>query len=236
MTSTVDHDSLARRRQEIESAFQARIDHALVARSGDVSEYARQQVLKPFWPIGLCVAWILKREEGPAAQCFARHRLGTEMRPVEGWREATTTLVNALGDKQIEASGLRNRSGEPAAIAAFEWAYSHLAQRGPYDEIKGRDGAIAYRDVKISAARMRELWPVEKPANNNARDKKEQERLCKEVLALRMRANPDTPTPKSKLRAEFPGVSKRAFDRAYSRAAEESGASAWTAPGRRRKA
>jgi len=60
---------------------------------------------------------------------------------------------------------------------------------------------------------------------------------CQRWLEGRMKQNPDRPTEtKTDIFAEakrrFPGLSARAFKRAWSTAVKQSGATAWTTPGR----
>jgi len=50
-----------------------------------------------------------------------------------------------------------------------------------------------------------------------------------------MRGDPDNPIPKAQLKGRFLDVPDRAFQRAFTDAVKESGALAWSAPGRRPK-
>ena len=43
----------------VDPSVAALIDRDLRERMGPVTAYARQQIESPFWPIGLCVAWLL---------------------------------------------------------------------------------------------------------------------------------------------------------------------------------
>jgi hypothetical protein len=121
-----------------------------------------------------------------------------------------------------------------------------IQQRAPYDEVRGADGQIAYRDVRIAAARIREEWPdetlaAERPekqeskATTAARIKQERENACLEALKERMRANPNDPVAKEKLRQDFPGFSARAFNQLFSQASRETGCVAWSKGGPRRR-
>src|SRR5271166_5413581 len=74
--------------------------------------YARQQLEGPYWPIGLCVAWVLGPDPASAEDLFARHRLATDLRPIDGWAEARTTLVRALEAGRMEARGIRPEESE----------------------------------------------------------------------------------------------------------------------------
>ena len=81
---------------------------------------------------------------------------------------------------------------------------------------------------------METEWPAATPATKRARDKREGESACLHAVKERMRANPSDPIAKEKFRLEFPGVTKRAFDRLYSQAVRETRCSAWSKAGRRR--
>jgi len=65
---------------------------------GVATAHARQQLDRPYWPIGLCVAWVLGPDPTTAADLYANHRLGTELLPLDGWAEARTTLLHAASE------------------------------------------------------------------------------------------------------------------------------------------
>jgi len=67
----------------------------------------------------------------------------------------------------------------------------------------------------------------------DAAGKGEKEKDCKTALMERMRASPEDPVTKKKLKPEFPDVSGRAFNRLYSQAVDETGCLAWSERGRR---
>ena len=71
-------------------------------------------------------------------------------------------------------------------------------------------------------------------ATKKARQQQERELRYLEALKRRMREKPNDPDVKATLHQEFNGVSKRAFNELYGRAAKETGTDAWTKPGRRR--
>jgi hypothetical protein len=64
------------------------------------------------------------------------------------------------------------------------------------------------------------------------------ESACRRWLTQIMRESANQPRPKKEVRAEacegFPGLGKNAFDRAWTSAIAEAGASAWCSAGRRR--
>jgi hypothetical protein len=76
---------------------------------------------------------------------------------------------------------------------------------------------------------------AETPAMKRAREKKEREQACLTTLVERMRADPNDPVPKGKLRKNFPLISERAFGALFSQATREPGCAAWSKSGRRRR-
>ena len=223
---------------------------------GAMMVYAQRLSEDPFWPIGLCVAWVLGGDPSEATQLYARHRLGNGVIHVDGWVGARTSLLRALTAGKIEALGVRPDDDQRVSIPAHEWIDLRIQQRGPYDEVGRADGSIAYRDVKVASAGMHAEWPApeaakaeapekqeseaveppaETPAMRRARDKAKSENGCQEALEERMRANPNDPVPKGKLRLEFPEVSGRAFHQLFRQAVRETRCLAWSRAGRRRQ-
>jgi hypothetical protein len=188
------------------------------------------------------------------AQLYARHRLGNGVIHVDGWVGARTSLLRALTAGKIEALGVRRDDDQRVSIPAHEWIDLRIQQRGPYDEVGRADGSIAYRDVKVASAGMRAEWPAleaakpeapdkqesesveppaETPAMKRAHDQQENDDACLEALKERMRANPNAPVPKRRLRLEFPEVSGRAFHHLFRQAVRETRCFAWSKAGRR---
>src|ERR1700722_5219252 len=232
---------------------------ALIARDlekgmGVAKKYADKLIGDSFWPIGLCVAWVLGGDPSEAAQLYARHRLGMGVIHVDDWVRGRTSLLRALTGGKIEARGVRPDDDQRVSIPAHEWIDLRIQQRGPYGEGGRADGSIAYRDVKVASAGMHAEWPApeaakaeapekqeseaveppaETPAMRRARDKAKSENGCQEALEERMRANPNDPVPKGKLRLEFPEVSGRAFHQLFRQAVRETRCLAWSKAGRR---
>ena len=217
----------------VEARIKALIDRDLGERTGAAIAYAREQLEGPYWPIGLCIAWIMSADPDAAVELYARHRVGMELTPVDGWGEAQMKLVRELKAGHVEAWGNRSEGGERVAIGRQEWIDLRIVQRGPYDEVRRLDGSIAYRDVRIEAAAIRKACPPETPALKSARDKRARERVCLAALTQLMKEAPNDPVPKLEVKRRFPDVSKRAFDRLFTQAAGESGCVAWSKGGRR---
>lgn len=213
--------------------FKALLEHDLNEGMGVALAYARAQAGKPHWPIGLCIAWVHAREEEEATSLYARHRVGTELRPIDGWPAACASVQHALMAGRIQGFGLCSDGSNRIAIAPHEWIDVKIRQRGPFDEMRGANGSISWRDVRIPKASAVKEWPAESPT---IRQKRERERSCLEALKQRMATNLDRPIAKKTLRLEFPGVAERPFDALFSKAVAETGATAWSTGGRRRKA
>jgi hypothetical protein len=173
---------------------------------------------------------------------------------VDDWVGARTSLLRALAGGKIEARGVHRDDDQRVLIPAHEWIDLRIQQRGPYDEVGRADGSIAYRDVKVASAGMRAEWPApeaakaegpdkqesesveppaETPAMKRAHDQQENDDACFEALEERMRANPNDPVPKKKLRLEFPEASGRAFHHLFRQAVRETRCFAWSKAGRR---
>ena len=217
----------------VDPVVKALIERNLEEGRSVATAHARQQLDGPYWPIGLCVAWVLGPDPSTAADLYAEHRLGMELLPLDGWSEARTTLLQALAAGRIEALGVGTDESTRVSIPAQEWIDLRIVQRGPYDEVRRADGSIAYRDVRIEAATMRHRWRPETQAMKTVRERKAIDRACLSALIERMRKSPNDPVPKKELKPQFRGVSERAFERLYSQAVQESGCLAWGKGGRR---
>ncbi len=221
-------------------AEEALAEKGLEAILGATREYARRRTRSSYWPVGVCISWLLTRDLDEAVRRYARHQHWGEARADDDWGGARERLIEALKAGQLEAAGLPAEGGERLSIPALDWFDLRIVRRGPYDEIRDRDGEIAFRDVQILAERVRELWPARTQARRAALSRQELEAQFLEALKARMRANPDVPMPKARLWREFEekgpefrNVSKRARDRLFTQAARETGANAWSAPGAR---
>jgi hypothetical protein len=198
--------------------------------------YAREQLQEAYWPIGLCIAWVLKRSHDEASEAYAHHRVGIGLAPIAGWTDARTALIRALAAGEVVALGIRPDNDQRIQISAAEWIDLRIRQRGMYDEIwratSRNDQSIVYRDVRIGAQKMQARWPLQTHATKAAFERREAELL--EKLKTRMLESRDKPTrTKKELMQEFPNVSKRAFGRLYTQSSFETGSVAWSKGGRR---
>jgi hypothetical protein len=233
-----DLPTTKRRRQKIDP-FRAFVERNLVEGLPAILTYARQQEGSGFWPLGLCIAWVLGRELSQAAEIFARHRAGMEHGP-GSWPEALDEVVRGLQAGTLVAVGIRTATDVRVWIPTIEWLDLSIVRRGFYNEVWRLDArgklSPAYYDVRIVAKQMRKEWPAETAAKKRARERLDTECACFENLKQRMREKPNEPVAKKTLAREFhPAISERAFNRCYAQAVRETGAVAWTKAGRRRR-
>ena len=92
-------------------------------------------------------------------------------------------------------------------------------------------------NVQLSRADVIRNWPSAKAPETVPPSTSGKEAACRAWLAQIMRDEPDKPRAKEEVWTEalrrFPGLAKRAFDRAWSRAIEDTQAARWRSPGRR---
>ena len=85
------------------------------------------------------------------------------------------------------------------SLVRLDWLNLRVDQRGPYDEIRNKHNAIAFRDVQILAECVRDLWPAGTSAQCGAASQLDQERQWLQALIIRMQADPDHPLSKETL-------------------------------------
>jgi hypothetical protein len=207
----------------------------LAPRFGAEVLQVNQLIASSYWPIGLCVAWILTRDPEVAASRYVRHRAWTELRTNDGWLEAQNQLIEALRKGSIEALALEDHHGDGArkAIPPPNWIDLKITQRGPFDEICRLDGRHAYRDARIAAEQVCKLWPKLSKASRTVREGYVREEACRVQLIAMMQSSPNVPTPKAELRKKFVGLSTRRFDEIFTRAAADAKTPEWSRAGRR---
>jgi hypothetical protein len=222
------------RESKIKPDIEALVERNFAEGKSTALAHAHRESEESFWPIGLCIAWVLKRGRSPAVEVYAHHRLWMGVRQIEGWAGARTELIRALQAGRVTAIGICIESGKRAPLRAMDWLDLRVIQRGPYDEVCGPDVrgkySLAYRDVRIATEQMREQW-VERPIETT-------DAACLQWLKTLMtdRPKPRENDTKAALRREFPAVSERKFDSLFAQAARETGFSAWSRGGRRPRA
>ena len=179
--------------------------------------FGRRQSDKPFWPLGLCIAWVMSQDLVHAVKLFARRRLGLQYDRDE-WATARTKLMNRLGEGRIQAFGLTPRERKRIEISAVEWMDLWITQRGAYEEVRHEGRSFAYHDVRIAAAQMCELWCSKGPPS--APDQEAASPIGigprgQEVVETRVAGAAEAPPPDEReppARPETPAA-KRARDR-----------------------
>jgi len=96
--------------------------------------YACQKADNPFWPIGLCIAWVARQNTAGAIKLFARRRVKRSFQSAE-WANARTRLVNGLGAGDVQSSGLLPSGKTHVPIPAVEWMDLQVRQRGPNEDV-----------------------------------------------------------------------------------------------------
>jgi hypothetical protein len=149
---------------------------------------------------------------------------------------ASEQMLNAW--PAVEA--VQDEAPEKPKISGGELPAQASAARGPNDkQLGGRSESPAETAAMEKAPEKQGIKagepPAETPAMKLTREKQELERACLKTLMERMRADPNDPVPKRELWPDFPGITKRAFGPLFSQASRETGCSAWSKAGPRRR-
>jgi hypothetical protein len=177
------------REKKKDSLLRTLVDRDLKERMGAPVARARQRSEDPFWPVGLCIAWVLARGRSEAVELYARHRVGLGVREVDGWREAQTAVLRALASGRIKASGFRPQDGVRVPVEGH-------ARR--------LDGSIAYSDVRIEALEIRQEWRIETPAAKTVREKKGGRESVAEPADREDEGDPEPSHPEIEIDAAVP--------------------------------
>jgi hypothetical protein len=135
---------------------------------------------------------------------------------------------------------VKDAAPEKPEIRGGELPAQAPAARGPNDKQLGEGSespaeTAAMEKVPEKQESRTGKPPAETPAMKRARAKQGLERAGLKTLMERMRADPNDPVPKRELWPEFPGITKRAFGPLFSQASRETGCSAWSKAGPRRR-
>lgn len=212
----------------------------LISVYGDASTQSEWQYIKtlmehPFWPIGLCIAWILKRQVEDAAERWRQHRMWSEVGFSDGWPDARDQLRKSLLGDEVNAVGVCQRDSLRVKIPAMEWLDLRLQQVGNRDVAYGLDEKPRYDSIQIQTKQILELWPAPSTAERKVRLNVAAETACRKELIAMMRAAPQQPIAKSVLKANFRDLGQNAFNRAFTNAVADASTPAWRAAGRRKK-
>ena len=192
---------------------------------------------KEHWPLALAVAWIMSRDEDEAVRKWVSYKIyGRAVWRLNSWAKGWRELREVLDSNRITATGVSPKSEHRSEIPAVEWRDLTWEREGNVDFLSFEHGRSARRfhDTVVSHAAIVNHWKPATAAEKRTAQTVAAETACKDRLVEIMRANPTRPTPKAECQREF-NLPRRAFDRAYRKAAGEAGATAWIAAGRRRK-
>jgi hypothetical protein len=207
---------------------------------GNISKSVEADSAKRFkeanWPFFLAVAWLMSRRPEEAVEKWTRYRQwGRRLWVSEPWKEAVDELLHQLRVGSLKATAIRFNERTRIDIDSAEWHDLTWERVGAADIVASRGlSAPAYVNLLVPSADVQRLWKPKSKAETNAKRAIATEERCEEELFLRMRKSPTEPVAKAILRGDFPGLSARAFNRAYREAAERADALNWIAAGRRK--
>lgn len=186
------------------------------------------------WPLSAVACWVQERtREAP------NERLIDETKLLDTLNE----IRLALQQGEVISYGLYGPEPTVVEIPRETWFTYALAVGEVHPgvlflvaAIDDADTTNTIRHLKLRRFDVMRRWPVpgvtKSPASTVG-----VERECSLWLRGLMRIAPGQPKSKSSMRAaaaqRYPSLSKRGFDRAWERAVEESGATAWSRSGRR---
>lgn len=187
-----------------------------------------------YWPIELCIAWVITGSKPGAAAAWLSLRFETEGH--SDWVVAEAALLGDLraGNLTAEAADVQ---GERRPLTEIEWRNLKLKRVGAHYQAHSPTGQHQFRDIQLNASKLQKRHPGPSVAMLSRTTSIAAENAAKRVLIKSMKENPQFPTSKAELlrQSDFCQLSKRAFDRAYSAAVLEADAPAWGAAGRRPK-
>jgi hypothetical protein len=185
------------------------------------------------WSLAMALAWIAYRTETAVSNIKSGR-----WAPTKG---AIHELLSALRAGKLTAHGLFEGERIPHPIEGAVWANFEIVVKPmrfighpslmPIVIVQ-KTGAPRTRLVAtVPAAKVRKLWPL-------GRRTAAAETRCQAYLVAEMRRSPNRqPKPKRDFladgQARFPGLSERAFERAWAKAKELTGAAGWGKAGRR---
>jgi hypothetical protein len=176
---------------------------------------------EPHWSLGSALKWIAERSSE------AVDRLSIDE---EAAQAAVIALHQALERGEIHATAATAADPIPRRLPPETW--------GTYQVCLEDDGRLLWPrvlhdstergdllNVQLRRADVIQHWPPAGPAEATPPSTAAKEAACRGWLTQMISENPHTPRPKGAVLAEatcqFPGLTKRAFDRAWSRAIED---------------
>jgi len=188
------------------------------------------------WTLGDTVRWVIERT--PAAV----NGLSIDE---ERLFDILPEIHAALSDGEISVFANTKADPVPRELPAETWSVYELVVEEKNGMIRifplspnSADYEQHLLNVRVKRDSVLRRWPASSSAPTPARPTTAgAENQCRRWLVAMMKKAPTQPTPKAaaleEALAKFPGLSKRAFDRAWSAAIRETDAQKWAAPGRR---
>ena len=185
------------------------------------------------WPLSSVLKWIAGRTPE------AVDRLSIDEEAAE---EAVVQLQAALERGEIAATASTAVDPIPRPLPPNTWGRyqvcladnGHLLWPRVLHDPTEREDLL---NVQLTRADVIRNWPSAEAPEAVPPSTAAKEASCRAWLAQKMRDEPDRPRAKAEVSTEalrrFPGLAKRAFDRAWSRAIEDTQAARWRSPGRR---
>lgn len=186
------------------------------------------------WTLADTIKWIAERTQ-TAVNRLSIHEAAAE--------RAVGELQQALERGEIRASGTTSADPLPRELRPETWGIHEMCLRDDGHllwpiVVHHRTEDQHVLDVRLRRRDVLQSWPPFGHSPAGPVSTQGRETACKRWLAAMMSADRDKPPAKKAVRDEastkFPGLAKRAFDRAWTAAIEDTGADAWGAPGRRR--
>lgn len=170
--------------------------------------------------VRLALADLVMRRHGTRPTTAASEPVLAE---IELWRALSEGLLNGEGF---------DRDGRLVDIPAREWTHLKLFEDGQKDVLRydALDRFEPYTQVNFRRDDLLRIWPQAKSTAKRQSD-------CRSWLRHQITASPSE-RPKAKAHyftealSKFPNLTKRQFERAWTAAVEDSGATAWSKAGR----
>ncbi|MET4794674.1 hypothetical protein ABIF64_006852 [Bradyrhizobium japonicum] len=121
----------------------------------------------PTWPLGMAMAWIACRETSGASEIWRSSLEAAlldeaELKANQPFLEAEKTLINALNDGVIAATGLLE--GQRIAVPQLQWedmkiSYGFAADDSLMHRATNAAGAM-YTELRVNRSDILALWPA----------------------------------------------------------------------------
>lgn len=192
--------------------------------------------------------WVWRPQDSPACKGWSLER-PRYVSLHDVWRDAALSgeaqpratqmqdeLWKALSSAQITATGIPPGRETRVTIPAYDWI-----DLSPLDWVPGHEEGVfphsgqvpCYEAVMIARNNIMALWPAPPPKVKAGRN-------CSAFLVEKFSSSPSVRLQSKgelwkEVKAKFPGLSERQFNRAREQAIEETKAYAWSGPGAPRK-